>query len=74
MRISSWSKVDTRWFLGVHCRKCGAPILFALDHSGEVHPAPAAKLFLTCGREECRHGADYSEAAISRFQKSAGEK
>src|SRR5262245_36364405 len=42
MRISRWSKVDTKWYLGVCCRKCGAPILFALDHSdGEVQPVPA---------------------------------
>src|SRR2546427_12989341 len=33
MRIVQWSKVDARWYLGVLCRKCEAPILFALDHS-----------------------------------------
>ena len=74
MRISSWSKIDTRWYLGVHCRKCRAPILFALDHTGEVNPAPAAKLLLTCGHLECRHRADYSKARISRFQKPTGAK
>jgi hypothetical protein len=74
MRISSWSKVDTRWYLGVDCRKCGAPILFALDHSGEVHRVPSGKLLLTCANQECRHRADYSTATISRFQKPLGAK
>ena len=70
MRIASWSKVDNRWYLGVQCRKCEEPILFALDHStGEVQPAPPAKLLLTCARQECRHRADYSTATVSRFQK-----
>jgi hypothetical protein len=70
MRISHLSKVDTRWYLGVQCRKCGEPILFALDHSdGEVRPATAGKLVLTCLLSECRHQADYSTAMISRFQK-----
>ena len=72
MRISHWSKVDTRWYLGVHCRKCDAPILFALDHSdGENQPAPAGKLLLTC--VGCRHRADYSKATVLRFQKSPTE-
>jgi hypothetical protein len=70
MRISHWSKVDTRWYLGVPCRKCQAPILFALDHSdGEVQRAPAGKLLLTCPLAECRHQADYSTATVARFQK-----
>jgi hypothetical protein len=70
MRISRWSKVDARWYLGVHCRECETPILFALDHSeGEVQPAPAGKLLLTCGKAECRHRADYSKATVLRFQK-----
>jgi len=69
MHISN-SKVDGRWYLGVRCRKCEAPILFALDHSdGETQPAAAGKLLLTCGRAECRHKADYSTAKVSRFQK-----
>ena len=70
MRISRWSKVDTKWYLGVRCQKCQAPILFALDHSdGEVQPAPAGKLWLTCPLAECRYQADYSAAIVSRFQK-----
>jgi hypothetical protein len=70
MRISQWSKVDTKWYLGVHCRRCAAPILFALDHSdGEVQPATRGKLLLTCHWAECRHQADYSSAAVSRFRK-----
>ena len=70
MRISHWSKIDTKWYLGVHCRKCAAPILFALDHSeGEGQPMPPAKLLLTCPLAECRDQADYSTATVSRFQK-----
>jgi hypothetical protein len=70
MHIYQWSKVDTKWYLGVHCRKCQAPILFALDHSdGEGQPVPAGKLLLTCPLAECRHQADYSTATVSRFQK-----
>jgi hypothetical protein len=70
MRIPQWSKVDARWYLGVHCLKCETPILFALDHSdGETKPAQAGKLLLTCARVECKHMADYTGAKISRFQK-----
>ena len=70
MRISHWSKVDTKWYLGVRCRECETPILFALDHSdGEAQPATAGKLLLTCPAAECRHQADYSTAAVARFQK-----
>jgi hypothetical protein len=28
-----WSRTDQRWYLGVLCRKCGSPILFAVDYS-----------------------------------------
>ena len=70
MHISQWAKVDDRWYLGVHCLNCEAPILFALDHSdGETQPARAGKLLLTCSRTECRHMADYTSAMVSRFQK-----
>ena len=70
MRISQWSKVDTKWYLGVRCHKCETPILFALDRSeGAVEPGPAGKLVLTCSLAECRHQSDYSTAAVSRFQK-----
>ena len=70
MRISHWAKVDARWYLGVRCGKCGAPILFALDHSeGDAQPAAPGKLLLTCPLTECRHQADYSKASISRFRK-----
>src|SRR5262245_31556566 len=72
MRMSHWPKVDTRWYLGVNCRQCKTPILFALDHSnGETQPSPAEKLLLTCGSEDCKHQADYSAAAVLRFQKKA---
>ncbi len=71
MHISQWSKTDTKWYLGVSCRKCGTPILFALDHSqGEGEPAaPQGKLLLTCCIAECRDQADYSTATVTRFQK-----
>ncbi len=70
MHISQWSKVDTRWYLGVLCQKCQAPILFALDHSeGVGPPAPPGRLLLTCPLAECRHQADYSQASVSRYQK-----
>jgi hypothetical protein len=71
MRISHWPKVDTRWYLGVHCRRCETPILFALDHSnGETQPSPAEKLFLTCSSADCKHQGDYSAATVLRFQKT----
>jgi hypothetical protein len=74
MRISQWSKTDTNWYLGVRCRKCKSPILFALDRSeGAVEPEPAGKLFLTCARTDCRHQCDYSAAPVSRFQKDPAE-
>jgi hypothetical protein len=47
--------------------------LFALDGSegaGKPEPLQAAKLVLTCPLDNCRHQADYSGAAVSRFQKS----
>jgi hypothetical protein len=70
MHISGWPKSDNRLYLGVRCLKCGIPILFALDHSEQgSQPAPAMKLVLTCSQAECRHQADYSAAAISRFRK-----
>lgn len=70
MRISSWSKADAAWYLGVHCGKCQSPILFALDRSeSEQEFVPVAKLVLTCSQINCRHQADYSTATFSRFQK-----
>jgi hypothetical protein len=70
LRISQWPKGDAKWYLGVLCQKCRAPILFALDHGeGQVMPPPVAKLVLTCSLEECRHRADYSNAAVARYQK-----
>ncbi len=77
MNISRWPKTDTRWYLGVRCSKCRVPILFALDHSeglGERQPPPADKLVLTCPLEKCGHRADYTSAAVARFQKKAEEK
>src|SRR5438876_10558458 len=72
MRIVQWSKVDARWYLGVLCRKCEAPILIALDHSeGEAQPARAEKLLQPCSRAECGHKADYTTAKVSRFEKSS---
>jgi hypothetical protein len=48
------------------------PILFALDRSegGRGDQLPLArKLVLTCTLETCRHQADYSASAVSRFRK-----
>ncbi len=61
-----------RWYLGVRCQKCHMPILFALDASegaGKRQSLSAGKLVLTCPMENCRHQADYTVAAVSRFQK-----
>ena len=61
-----------RWYLGVRCKKCQLPILFALDHSdgaGERQAQPAEKLVLTCTVDQCRHKADYTAAVVLRFQK-----
>jgi hypothetical protein len=77
MNISNWSRVDTRWYLAVCCEKCRAPILFAIDRSdgaADRQPPPADKLVLTCTLDKCRHKADYTAAAILRFQKKPGEK
>ena len=65
-----------RWYLGVRCQKCHMPILFALDRSEgakEGQPVSAGKLVLTCPLDECRHQADYTAAAVSRFQKMSGK-
>lgn len=72
MRISHWSKTDTRWYLGVACARCHAPILFSLDHSegeSERPPLPPGKLVLTCTQSDCRHKSDYTAASVARFQK-----
>jgi len=66
----SWTKPDERWYLGVHCRKCKAPILFALDRDdAAVQGASASKLVLSCTVDTCKHKAEYTGAAVSRFQK-----
>ena len=73
MKISQWPKADLQWYLGVRCKKCRAPILFALDRSDgseEGKSVTAGKLFLTCTVEKCKHQADYSGAAVARFQKT----
>ena len=59
------------WYLGVRCRKCRMPILFARDRSegGEPPASPAGKLVLTCPVDNCRHQADYTALAVTRFQK-----
>jgi len=72
VNISQWPKTDMRWYLGVRCRKCQKPILFALDRTegtGEGETVSAGKLVLTCTLDKCKHQADYSGAAVSRFQK-----
>lgn len=70
MSINSWSRTDTRWYLAVRCEKCKFPIMFGLDRSeGALESLPAAKLVLTCTVDNCRHKADYTTAAVLRFQK-----
>ncbi len=61
-----------RWYLGVRCQNCHLPILFALDRSegvGKPQPLSGGKLVLTCPLDNCRHQADYTGAAVARFQK-----
>ena len=75
MNVAYKSKIDLRWYLAVRCEKCKVPILFALDRGDgeENRPPPSAeKLVLTCTLEACKHKADYTTAAILRFQKPAG--
>jgi len=72
LNISRWPKADTQWYLGVRCQKCRRPILFALDRTEgpeKRQPMSAGKLVLTCPLDKCRHQADYTGAAVSRFQK-----
>jgi hypothetical protein len=61
-----------KWYLGVRCRKCRTPILFALDHNhGDTSAQiPRARtLVLTCPSDECRHKSDYTGDLIVRLQK-----
>jgi len=67
----SWAKPDERWYLGVRCRKCHLPILFALDRNDGGQPLSTWKLVLTCTVDTCKHKADYTAAAVSRFQKQS---
>jgi hypothetical protein len=76
VNVSSWPKADKQWYLGVRCRRCRVPILFAVDRSGGTGEAPApsaGKLVLTCTHETCKHRADYTTASVSRFQKEPGK-
>jgi hypothetical protein len=69
---TSWARPDAQWYLGVRCRKCHLPILFALDRTdGEGQPVSTWKLVLTCTVDNCKHQADYTAAAVSRFQKQS---
>src|SRR6516165_8217085 len=72
VNVPSWPKADKQWYLGVRCRRCRLPILFAVDRSGgtgEARAPSAGRLVLTCTLETCRHRADYTTAAVARFQK-----
>src|SRR5689334_22137247 len=72
MNLSRWPKADTRQYLGVSCRRCRAPILFALDQSeGENQSLEPRRLFLTCQNLECLHQDDYSSAKMARYQKTS---
>jgi hypothetical protein len=65
-----------QWYLGVRCRKCRLPILFALDRREGAQtrePLSAGRLVLTCPTDNCRHQADYTGARVSRFQKQLGK-
>jgi hypothetical protein len=63
---------DPRWYFGVYCRQCRAPIVFGVDHTaGETAFTPVEKLLLTCSDTACRHQVDYSKATVSLFQKTA---
>ena len=74
VNVSRWPKAQDRWYLGVRCRKCRTPILFALDRTegvGGDQPVLAGKLVLTCTLDTCRYQADYTAAAVTRFRKQA---
>jgi len=67
---TSWTRVDTRWYLAVNCQACSTPIPFAVDYSDrEQPPEPAGMLFLTCAAEQCGHRANYTAATVLRYQK-----
>jgi len=71
----SWrtsQKTDDRWYMGVECRHCHAPILFARDSGTDRGPmVQLNRLVLTCPEDECGHQDDYSRSPIVRLQKSA---
>ena len=71
MRFSPAAKAASRWYLGVHCHGCKAPILFAVDHGTppEENMPLSRKLVLTCSSEKCRHRSDYTAEKVLRFQK-----
>jgi hypothetical protein len=69
---TQWFRTDQRWYLGVNCRRCDSPILFAVDYSENGQNAqtpPAGKLVLTCTIGDCKHKADYTGAVVLRLQK-----
>lgn len=72
MHISRWPKpANDLQYLGVRCRKCRKPILFAIDRNGgEARPTMPRKLVLTCFQAGCGHQADYTDAKLSRFRKN----
>ena len=72
MKISRWSKIDTRWYLAVRCVKCESPIFFAIDYGDGVedrNSPPPEKLVLTCALAGCGLRSDYTSAATVRLQK-----
>jgi hypothetical protein len=63
---------DPRWYVGVYCNKCQAPIVYGVDHtSGGAPVTQAERLLLTCADSQCRNQADYSKATVTLFQKNA---
>jgi len=71
MTFSPAAKAASRWYLGVHCHRCLAPILFAVDHEVPLQENTplSRKLILTCSSEKCRHRSDYTADKVLRFQK-----
>ena len=63
---------DPRWYLGVYCSQCGAPVVFGVDHTGGGSPVtPVERLLLTCADSQCRHQAEYGKATVTLFRKNA---
>ena len=68
-RSSRWT--DKKWYLGVLCTKCAAPILFGQDQTEGRGPfQPPGRLLLTCGADECGHRAEYTADDVAPYQRN----